>query len=227
MNRKLFALLLLIPIAIFATDRLTATNTPDGGDKEKKTAQATEKANPAKAIVAQEASQGQSTADVAVKPTKTEAQQQASEKKTDPAIDKSNATMVDEIKASLSTMTETYYEDQSNNNVLWVGSDELGKDLSTWLENHVERPLRKANPMKVNLENSFSRCPSGYHILVLASEGGPSNEGWLIGADGCMDEPIGKFRYDVTANTVKVHIGTTDQLVGLSQYFQLYKSARA
>lgn len=208
MNRKMFALLLLLPVAVFATDKLTST--ADGGGKEKR------KAAPDAQAAA--AGTGQAEAEAPAGPSlvatlQEEPPRQAQRLDTRAAIQ--------EVRAMLEDIEGQQYEGE----LIYPRQPEMGKERTAWLLANVKTPLEKANPVGIDIERAFSRCPSGYRVTVVAQDGRPTNEGWLIADRGCMDQAMGKFRYDMQAGTVEVKAGPTLGYLPLDQYLKLYKAA--
>ncbi len=216
MNRKFLALLLLLPVALFATDRLTSTPNTEGGGKEKKTTQTStqpetvtpEQATPQEELIPEE--------------------QQAQAQVDEPTVAAENKIESAEVKAfknAIEPILATYEEMRNSEATVWVGDERVPKDETAWLKKHVEQILEAANPRELSLGRSFSRCPSGYHIVLISTDQGLNHEGWMLADVGCWDEPIGKFKYNVDANFVQVFAG--DQLMNLGQYLKLYKAAHA
>lgn len=217
MNRKIFALLLILPVAVFAADRLTASNVNDGGGKDKKlsktatTATATPvEANPEVAL--ETPTQAQQTQ------TKTIANSSTSPLKTTvtTAVLTTDEKMA-LIDGAIEDLDIAYNEMNSEDQLTYMYPDEMDQQLYKWLNNHIMTPMEKVNPMKINLERSFSRCTSGYRISLVTSDGKITNEGWLLGDQGCWQRPMGKFQYDVADGKVNVHLGTSDSMVPLQE----------
>ena len=218
MNRNFFALLLILPVAVFAADRLTASNLADGGGKEKKAAKT--------AITA-------TTAPDQAEPTQEQAVQTESKTEEGSAIAPSDgdasvltaAAKTTIIKLSMDALDASYEEQQDNEQLTYFHSDVVEQELYRWLTNHVMNPLQKANPMTLDVNRAFSRCSSGYRLSLVTSEGKVTNEGWLLGDEGCWQRPLGKFAYDLAAGKVNVHLGTTEAMVPLDEYLKLLKDS--
>jgi hypothetical protein len=103
----------------------------------------------------------------------------------------------------------------------------VGEKLTNWLGKNVSAPVKAANPVKLRLGESFSRCPSGYHIVLVTKDEKLTDGGWIIADHGCNDQPIGKFQYDMLAGTVGVFVGENTGYVPLAKYLKLYKAANS
>jgi hypothetical protein len=218
MNPKMFLLVLLLPVALFATDRLTSTDTPDGGGKEKKKttteATRTDPVEPARQIA---------VADDDIPATTEEMPVQTQASKTDVSKKDNVATISDALDALDQILSEQRDEDQ----IVYLYDESVSEELSKWLETSVMRPLKQINPLKLDPERSFSRCTSGYRVLLSAKEGKLGNGGWIIGDEGCHPRALGQFEYNVIAQTVQVHLGIDGPLIALDQYLTYLKAALA
>jgi hypothetical protein len=218
MNRKLFALLLVLPLGFFAAERLIATNVADGGGKDKK-------------VHAQ------------AQMTTTNTQQEAQAAGNDAQLDASagqtqQETVTDNLEATTTTTKEMaafksaveltldgYEEFRSSNDVLWMQDESIAEAEQLWLRKNVYAVFQEAKVVKTSVERSFSRCPTGVHLLMVAQDGVLQHQGWLVADEGCNDQPIGKFQYDMIAGTVQAFVG--DELVDLKAYLKMYKAAFA
>ncbi len=108
---------------------------------------------------------------------------------------------------------------------LW--SDKLNEVQTNFLKASVVKPLEKNNICTINLERSFSRCPSGYDAVVITKDNQLTNEGWLICRSGCDDNPITMFRFDVIAKTAEAKVSDRIGYISLDEYFKVYKTASA
>lgn len=218
MNPKFFALLLIVPVGFFAADRLTTHS--DGGGKEKKSHKSIEKAEKVEAKTAEpiedETVEILENDPVVMKKVK----QAVATKEETPA--KTLSKEQEAFKATVDALQDTYYEVRSNDGIVWLVDSRVSDAEQTWLEKHVSDVLDQANPIGMNLERSFSRCPSGYHIVLSADGEKVLPEGWLIADDGCWDRPVGKFKYDLAAGTVEALYG--DQAVPLKDYLRMLKA---
>lgn len=104
-------------------------------------------------------------------------------------------------------------------------SDKLNEVQSTFIKNHVLKPLISKNICTINVEKSFSRCPSGYDAVVIIKDGKATNEGWMISRSGCDEDPVAMFKYDVVAKTVQAKVSDKVGFIPLDDYFKLYESA--
>lgn len=213
MNQKIFAALLLIPVAVFATDRIVSS---DGGGKEKQRTSTTQQSSP----------EASTTADPTTE-TKTIATLNQPEAKQAVRLDTREA--VDEMKALLDSLESGSMPilEEMEREYIYASSDAVSSDTINWLMKNVLRPLKENNPMTIRLDRSFSRCPSGYHVEILSKEGRPTGDGLMVLDDGCWDRPIGIFRYDMISHNVEVQAGDRLGYLPLESYLKLLKSANA
>lgn len=231
MKYKLFALLLAVPIAFFAADRMIASTT-DGGGKEKKAPtekvqpQATEAAQEPQAATEQVAEEGMEQASateeaIAPAPEKVDAP-------VGPApLTATELAMVDELKATIERYESGEYDEDSNDDLVWLNEDDHSKATVDFVKSKVLAPVKRVNPMGIDLDRSYSRCPSGYHVLMVSREEKPTNEGWIVADQGCWDRKIGHFRYEIASKTVEVNIGKQSGFVSLDTYLRICKKALA
>lgn len=221
MNPKMFALLLLIPVAVFATDKLT-TAPADGGGKEKRKTEATQTAEPEAATTTTEVTVTETPEAVAVQSgeTKTEPAVKPKPVKTETAATTTIKAMIEEIRSP----EGPYYSNQDAH--MYLYDTAIDESLGEWLKEEIKGGLEKANPLSIDLAESFSRCPSGYHVLLISKDNLPTQEGWMIADDGCWDRPIAKFRYDFAAKTIEADAGTTLGYLPLDEFFSLLKAAK-
>lgn len=104
--------------------------------------------------------------------------------------------------------------------------EKLGDELVTFLESKVVHKLETENLCTINLQNSFSRCPSGYDAYVITKDTKVTNEGWLMANSGCDGEAIARFRYDVANNTIEAKISDKAGFVPLDDFCKIYKAAK-
>lgn len=102
----------------------------------------------------------------------------------------------------------------------------LGADLVKFLDNKVVHKLEMENLCTINLQNSFSRCPSGYDAYVITKDTKITNEGWLMANSGCDGDAIAKFRYDVANNTIEAKISDKAGYVPFDDFCKIYKAAK-
>jgi hypothetical protein len=225
MNRKIFALLLLLPVAVMATDKLTHDD-HEGGDRQKKKAETTNSNSRTSTTV-----QANAEADSQNVPIQQIVQQKSEEhsatKQPEPAKQTADFhAKIEELKQTIATMFDPMNEYADYKGHLYLNDESVSDEVKEFIKAKVEEPLEAANPVSIDLERSFSRCPSGYHIVLLSKdEGGLSNQGWMVVDDGCWDRPIAKFRYDIQANTVEGYVGEKTGYLALNAFFKLYKVA--
>lgn len=219
MNTKLFALLLLIPAAVFATDRLLSTPTAEGGGKEKKTSTKTQPAAPTQNPETPAAEPEATALPNAVDPIPV-----ASATNTSP---KTAAEAAKILAASIlsDAYSKQYFQDSEQ--FIYRHEESLDPKLMTWLRKRVEEVMEDINPMVLSPEDAFSRCASGYYIVLVGDDGHPTDSGWMIANLGCRPHPIGKFKYDMQADVVTVDAG--DQLgeLPIKAYLQLLKASQS
>jgi hypothetical protein len=249
MNRKMFALLLILPVAVFATEKIaSASNDKDGGNKEKRRAESAmtgkpEAAGPSNPTALEPGTAESATATAEITPANPtqeaiqlpqhmEAEAAANEAPKPIQVNTTSsrafhAASVAEVKAMMDSLeynNESFYEED---HIYVQHTEELGEALSAWLKKAVYEPLRAANPYGIRLDRSFSRCPSGYRAVVVANEeGAPTNQGWLIADQGCHLRPMAKFRYDYKTRTVEALAGNTLGFIPLDEFLHLAKAAQ-
>lgn len=215
MNPKILAALLLIPVAVFATDRIVSTS-HDGGGKEKQKSLTNQPAPTGNQVSAESATEQQAVATAIVPETKH-------------AVRLDTREAVDAVKALLDSLengSEPFLNEYERAYV-HASSDAASADTLNFLMKQVLRPLKDVNPMTIRLDRSFSRCPSGYHVEMLTKEGRPTSNGIMVVDDGCWDRPIGIFRYDMITHNVEVQAGEGLGYLPLDQYLKLLKAANA
>ncbi len=231
MNPKMFALLLLIPVAVFATDKLTSP-AADGGGKEKRKTEATETvAQTEEVILSSEAKQVavQSETQNVVAGSEEQSAQTASE----PVQQSVSSKVSDEKSAAIASIRKLIaenrdaeeYDAHDYSQRMYIYDDEENDDLKNWLFKEVKTRLEDSNPMSLNLAEQFSRCPSGYHVFVVTKDEQPTNEGWIAEDSGCWDRPVTKFRYDFAAKTVEADAGELGYLP-IDKFLRLLKAAK-
>ncbi len=102
----------------------------------------------------------------------------------------------------------------------------LGAELVKFLKNKVVHKLETENLCTINLQNSFSRCPSGYDAHVITKDTKITNQGWLMANSGCDGDAIAKFRYDVANNMIEAKISDKAGYVPLDDFCKIYKAAK-
>lgn len=222
MNKKLLALLLIAPVALFAADKAIGHDSPGGGKEKnrKKTAQETPAIMPvAEAEPATEMQTTQTNAlSTPVVADASKAEISAAERR------QSLLKEISALKADFDRegAAAAQYNDI---NQIWLGDERLDADTRAFLEEKVATPFEAANLFGINLEESFSRCPSGYHIVVVEGEDEqPTHEGYLVRDQGCWDRPVARFRYNVPAQEVAVLLSAKTS-IGLDEFLKLYKKA--
>ncbi len=227
MNPKMFALLLLIPVAVFATDKLTSAPSDGGGKEKRKTeSPATEtKVDEVLEVQTAEPQETQATEPIqsrqAAEEVKNSAPTEANVKAKTP-----NAAAVAAIERLIASIRGSReYDETGYENRQYVYENEENADWQNWLVKNVKTPLENANPMSLNLAERFSRCPSGYHVFVVTKDDQPTNEGWIAEDSGCWDRPITKFRYDFAAKTVEADAGELG-FMPLNDFIKLLKAAK-
>jgi len=106
---------------------------------------------------------------------------------------------------------------------LW-DEDLVKPELHKFLKTHVLARLNKHNVHKLNLRESFSRCPSGYEVYVIKNNNKITNEGWMMSSSGCDYDPMAKFRYDVANEKVEVKVSERVGFIEIDEYLKLYKT---
>lgn len=221
MSRKFLTLLLLLPVAVFATDKaigainhenpgkdpkkevVTAeTDAPvlpadvDGGDKKKKAEKA-------------ECDGGDK------KPAKKVAKQ-----KEDGGF--SRTEMVAELKTSIAA----FEEEHPDVDYFW-GDEKFDMDETyNFLEVNLMAKIEDANVYGVELGRAFSRCPSGYSYRIVAdAEGAPTEDGYVFANRGCWEVPMAKFRYNTNAKMVEMQVSEKAGYASVDLFMDLYAKA--
>ncbi len=213
MNRKIFAALLIFPVALFATDRFVST--PGGGGKGK---------NKTKQATVQTTNQAGIAAPV---------QQQTvlHEQETEPVkVSSAEATnfefMVKELTASLDKM------DEEKDGIFdrEIESVKYSKNLDPKTADNLKKllgRLRKENPINLDFSRSFSRCGTGYNIYVFKGETVKINEAAMIYHSGCRDVVISKIQYDENASNITAKISDKVGYVPINTFFKVLKEVKA
>jgi hypothetical protein len=222
MNKKIFALLLILPVGFFAADKVLGHSTPGGGKEKSGKKQSAKNEAQAKQVGEGETAlsyqsdvtqQTNATATELPIPTKTSADAQ-----------KALLGEIAALKTAFDQEGEEYkrYNDADQ---VWLGDERISEEARALLEAKVMTPLEVANLFGISLKESFSRCPSGYHITVIADENNLlTNEGYMVRDQGCWDRPIARYRYDVATQEVAVLVSDKTS-IGLGEFFRLYKKA--
>jgi hypothetical protein len=227
----MFALLLIVPVAVFATEKLT--NSADGGGKEKHKSEG-KGANAATTTTVGEAATGTS-AETAIatehtiateteKTTGTAAVTGVTTASKETGLTESES--IEEVKAVAERLMDSesaYYSNYENLKSLY--EDDIDKNLRKWLIAATMDNAESINPMSMNLANSYSRCPTGYHVVLVTRDEKLTHEGYLVADRGCRDQAIAHFRYDYNAKTVLANAGKKLGYVALEDYLHLLKAA--
>jgi hypothetical protein len=104
--------------------------------------------------------------------------------------------------------------------------EKLGATTAKFISTHVVKKLEANNICGMDLQKSFSRCPSGYDAYVVLNNGTITNEGWLLANQGCDMEPIAMFRYDVSKSMVEGKISDKAGYLPIDDFCKLYKAAK-
>ncbi len=184
MNRKILAVLLLFPVAVFAADRMIS--------------------HPSKIVTP--------LVNNEVKVTNANSTELNSEE------------LAAELKASI--------KDREGRNNAYAASEITGlwdddlvkQEVHYFLKTNVLGKLNKYNVNKLNLKESFSRCPSGYEVYVIKNDNKITNEGWMMSSSGCDYDPMAKFRFDINSKKVEVLVSEKAGYLDIDQYLKLYKS---
>lgn len=108
---------------------------------------------------------------------------------------------------------------------LW-NDDKMKEEEIKFLRTNLVKKLETKNICTIDVEKSFSRCPSGYDAYVILKEGLVTNEGWMIARSGCDDNPIAMFRYDFKSSTVEAKVSDKVGYVPLDEFCKVYKTAK-
>lgn len=212
MSKKLFAILLLIPMLVFVGDQVLGNTSPEGGKDKKKKKQNTE------AQAANNLEQPQmSHQEAAVAPVNSGMSR---------GFSHTEAEKLAILKNYFVDLDQQFmdYED----NELRSYDEEVGEDISKLLDKKLLSPLRKIDPSDVDSKEWFSRCPSGYFYTIDGDENNkPLATGTMGQHRGCSRVSLGKFRYDVVAGTVELKLPEDLGYVNLKDYLKLRAAALA
>lgn len=151
------------------------------------------------------------------------------EKSTDLKIFHSNLTneeLVNEMKSTiLNRKGREKQFDASDYTGTW-DEEKLGTNVRNLIRTKVVDKLTTLNICTINVQKSFSRCPSGYDAYVILKDGKVTNEGWMMASSGCDMEPIAMFRYDVNTSAVEGKISDVAGYVPLEEFCKIYKTAK-
>lgn len=221
MSRKFLTLLLLLPVAVFATDKaIGAINHSDPGK------------DPKKEVVTAETDTPVLPADVdgGDKKKKGEkAEYDGGDKKPAKTVSKpdsdggfSRAEMLAEIKTTM----EAFEHEHPDVDYFW-GED--GSDMEAtyeFLDVALLGKVEKANVYSVELGRAFSRCPSGYSYRIVAdAEGAPTTDGYVFANRGCWEVPMAKFRYNTNAKMVEMQVSEKAGYASVDLFLDLYAKA--
>jgi hypothetical protein len=137
-----------------------------------------------------------------------------------------NEELMVEMKATILNRKGREKEfDQTEYATQW-DEEKLGAPTIKFLKTHVVKKLEVNNICVLDLQKSFSRCPSGYEAFVIVNNGTVTNEGWLLANSGCDREPIAMFRYDVSTSMVEGKISNKAGYLPMDDFCKLYKAAK-
>jgi len=223
MNRKLLALLLLLPMLMFAVDQAFGSavfgpSTTDGpGDKKKKPSTTTE--------VPRQATPSSSQLDEWAGIQTDTPEEKATEKP-----DYSQMSLLETIHAKYAT-DNVDWEDETAPLHAWEQADyewqyALEEQLENFLDTHLLEAVRKADPAEFDADEIMSRCPSGYRIIVYQdADGGLTDRGEVLVESGCWSRSMGQFRYDVAAQSVEMYVSEKFGYLSVKDYLRAYGEA--
>lgn len=208
MNRKILAVLLFVPVVAFTADKMIGLES---------------KKSPAEGKIS---SKGESTNIPEAKiPVKEEVKMMADDNMATVEFTKINSEeLISEMKWSIEHREERQNEYYAAE-ITGVWADKLSKDEKKFIKSKVVRKLETTNVCKIDLKESFSRCPSGYEAYIIVENDKATNTGFLISNSGCDDDPIAKFRFDMTNDKVEARISPKAGYVALDDFLKIYKSA--
>ena len=210
MNKKLFAILLLIPMLVFVTDQVMGNIGPEGGKDKKKAkaeAQAAAEADMAQAAVeANNADQG-----IALVPEVS-----------------NNATANHNAAAKKAQTLKTYFTHLEKSSMKYDENDfdpwdeKLSKKTVAFIDKKLMKPIRKMDPFEIDSREWFSRCPSGYFYTIDGDKKGQPLATGTLGQDrGCSRYKMGDFRYNLSAGTLEMKLPKGMGYVSLYEYFRI------
>ena len=137
-----------------------------------------------------------------------------------------NQEIVAEMKATI--MDRPGREDafsKTDNTGLWNAV--MKEEETNFIRTNLVKKLESKNICTIDIEHSFSRCPSGYDAYVILKDGKPTNEGWMIARSSCDDEPVAMFRYDFKAGTMEGKVSEKVGYVPFDEFCKIYKTAKS
>lgn len=208
MNRKILAVLLFVPVVAFTADKMIGLKS-EKSPAEGKISSKAESPNIPEAKL----------------PVKEEKKTMADDNLNSVEYSKINSEeLISEMKWSIDHREERQNEYYASE-ITGVWADKLTKEEKKFIKNKVIRKLESTNVCKIDLKESFSRCPSGYEAYVIVENDKATNTGFLISNSGCDDDPIAKFRFDLTNDKVEARISPKAGYVPLDDFLKIYRSA--
>jgi len=135
-----------------------------------------------------------------------------------------NEELIDEMKLSIQDREgrQAKYQDM---NIKWLYEEGITDDRQKFIQAKLIKKVEAENICSIDLQKSFSRCPSGYEATLVADGTKLTNEGWLLASSGCDMEPVAMFRYDVAANTMEAKVSDRVGYVSINDFCKIYKAA--
>lgn len=208
MNRKILAVLLFVPVVAFTADKMIGLES---------------KKSPAEGKISNKA--GSTSMPEGKLPVKEEKKMMADENLNSVELTKVNSEeLISEMKWSIDHREERQNEYYAAD-ITGVWADKLTKEEKKFIKNKVVKKLESTNVCKIDLKESFSRCPSGYEAYVIVENDKVTNTGFLISNSGCDDDPIAKFRFDIANDKVEARISPKAGYVPLDDFLRIYRTA--
>ena len=136
--------------------------------------------------------------------------------------------MIGEIEAELENIRQEWADIDYETDVLWLSSEKISEPMRVLLKKGLIREMQKVNPSHIDVTESFSRCPSGYHVMMVAgTEKTPNLEGWMMMEQGCSDEPLGRFRINQELKRCEAKVSDLVGYIPVRDYLALLKQANS
>lgn len=218
MNRKTLALLLLLPMMVFVVDQAFGIGMMEGGKEKKAKKESPEaKAGPVEQEVQEQQVQEEPVPVKIVEKTEKEGGKERS-------YNASNAkAMAASLEETLEENRADFY-DRFEDMAFRYSIEEIGgEETVKFLDKNVLEVLKKIDPSEISMKKWFSRCGTRYNYSVYTDkEGQLTNYGEMIISEGCDEQPLGRFRYDVASESVEAFVSKEHGYIGLKEYFKLY-----
>lgn len=203
MNRKLFAALLLLPITIFATERIVSPNLEGGGKAKKQAKTQSQAESPNAAQAAQANAENDLNANT---PAPTPFPEMVAALKIELADSKISEEIFSKFEGSYDRISD-------------ISESAINK------MREIERRLTEADYFELEAKMAFSRCGSGYDVIILEKDENLFRSGYMVFHRGCENQRIGEIRFDENAENVSAKINDAIGFVSIDEFFKVLKAA--